>query len=302
MKKVIVLILFLVFCFSIFFYINTLPLSNDSTVKNFVINPGDGVSSISSRLQTNKLIRNKYVFLILSRQLRQNNQLKPGLFKLSPSMSTVQIINQIATGGIQDYWLKIIEGQRIEEITPKFDTSLEGYLFPDSYLIPNDYTPENILTVINKNFSDKFAKAKMNATNNLLNDSQIVILASLLEREARTLSSKQQIAGILMNRLNINMALQLDATVQYARDSRLKPLDYWTPVSKSDLSINSPYNTYKNPGLPPGPICNPGYDSLYAAFHPIDSDYMYYISDNQGQMHYAKTLNEHNANVAKYLK
>ena len=286
----------------VYFQINSQPVSTDTALRNFVINPGDGVNSISTRLQKDDLIRDKYLFLVLSHQLRQNNNLKPGLFKLSSSMSTSEIIQKIAAGGTQDYWLIIIEGQRDDEITPKFDEKNEGYLFPDSYLIPNDYTPDNILTVINKNFVAKFAQAKATATNTQLTDAQIVILASLLEREARTLASKQQIAGILMNRLNINMALQIDASVQYARDTRLQPKVYWTPATKADLAIVSPYNTYLNPGLPPGPICNPGYDSLYAAFHPTDSNYMYYISDNNGVMHYAKTLPEHNANVAKYLK
>ena len=286
----------------VYFQINSQPVSVDSSVQSFVINPGDGVNSISSRLQKNGLIRDKYIFLVLSHQLRQNNNLKPGLFKLSSSMSTSEIIQKSAAGGTPDYWLNIIEGQRLAEITPKFDDKNEGYLFPDSYLIPNDYTSDNILAVINKNFVVKFAQAKTTATNTQLTDAQIVTLASLLEREARTLASKQQIAGILMNRLNINMALQIDASVQYARDTRIQPKVYWTPATKADLAIVSPYNTYLNPGLPPGPICNPGYDSLFAAFHPTASDYMYYISDNQGIMHYAKTLPEHNANVAKYLK
>ena len=145
------------------------------------------------------------------------------------------------------------------------------------------------------------SEAKINSSTSLT-DTQIIILASILEREARTLETKQHIAGILLNRLSINMALQIDATIQYARDSRIKPKVYWTPVTSADLEIKSPYNTYHNPGLPPGPICNPGYESIYAAFHPINSDYMYYITGHDNQMHYAKTFAEHTANIAKYLK
>jgi len=96
--------------------------------------------------------------------------------------------------------------------------------------------------------------------------------------------------------------LQVDASVQYARDTKTKPKEYWQPVAKSDLSIVSPFNTYKNPGLPPAPICSPGYNSIYAAFHPISSNYLYYITGNDNLMHYATTLDEHNANIAKYLK
>jgi UPF0755 protein len=100
------------------------------------------------------------------------------------------------------------------------------------------------------------------------------------------------------------MALQIDATVLYVRDSQTRNItNYWKlPITKSDISLVSPYNTYKNANLPPSPICNPGYNSLYAAFHPIESDYIYYITGNDNQMHYAKTLDEHNTNIAKYLK
>ncbi|MDD4106526.1 MAG: endolytic transglycosylase MltG, partial [Candidatus Shapirobacteria bacterium] len=128
--------------------------------------------------------------------------------------------------------------------------------------------------------------------------------ASLLEREGRSLESKQMIAGIIINRLNLGMPLQIDATVLYVRDNQNKLIDkYWQlPITKTDIQLDSPFNTYKNQGLPPRPICSPGYNSLFAAFHPTDSDYIYYITGNDGKMYYAKTLDEHNSNIAKYLK
>ena len=98
------------------------------------------------------------------------------------------------------------------------------------------------------------------------------------------------------------MALQLDTTVEYARDSHLSTKIFWQPASATDVHIISIYNTYLHPGLPPGPICNPGSDSLYAAFHPTASDYLYYLTGNDNLMHYAITLKEHNSNIAKYLK
>jgi UPF0755 protein len=295
-------LLILIICLTGFFYYNSQPLTSIDETKNFVINPGDGADMISTRLYANGFIRNKYVFLIIARWYNQNSKLRAGLFKLSSSMSPSQIIKELTTGGNHDYWLKIIEGQRIEEIVGDFQREQEGYVFPDSYLIPQDYTPANISTLISKNFSQKFEQAKQNATNSNLSDKEIIILASLLEREARSFVSKQNVAGIIMNRLNINMALQLDATVQYAKDSLQKPTNYWRPITKADLSIDSKYNTYLYPGLPPGPICNPGYDSIYAAFHPIESENLFYITGNDNLMHYAKTLDEHNANIHKYLK
>lgn len=278
------------------------PVSSDTTRKNFIINPGDGTNLIASRLQSNRLIRNRFVFLILTRLQNKNTSLRAGLFKLSPSMTPGQIIAELATGGNHDYWLKIIEGQRLAELPVEFPSDTEGYIFPDSYLIPEDYTVDNIYSLISKNFNEKLTTAKENSTNPDISDRDAVILASLIEREARRLESKQAVAGILLNRLRINMALQVDATVQYARDTRLSPKSYWTPVSRADLAIESPYNSYKQPGLPPGPICNPGFDSLYAVFHPTPSDYLFYITGNDHQMHYARTLEEHNANIAKYLK
>jgi len=116
------------------------------------------------------------------------------------------------------------------------------------------------------------------------------------------LPSKQLVSGVLHNRLNINMALQLDATAQFARDTINHPGKYWLPASTETLDITSAYNTYHQPGLPPGPICNPGYDSIYAALHPTSSDYLYYITGQDNQMHYAKTLDKHNQNITDFLK
>jgi UPF0755 protein len=307
MKKFLIgfFLLVLVGIFSVYFFIqiNSRPVNSDPSLQSFVINQGDGISSISIRLQKNNLVRNDLVFMFLSYQMGLNSKLQAGIFKLSPSMSTSEIIQKLSKGGNNDYWLKIIEGQRIEEISLiKFDKSLEGYLFPDSYLIPIDYAPNQIVELIKANFDKKIVEAKTGSTITDFSDSQLINLASLIEREARTLTSKKMVAGILLNRLRQGMALQVDATVQYARDSRLpRPKDYWQPISKADLRINSPYNTYLNPGLPPTSICNPGLDSLFAVFHPTTSDYLFYITGNDNQMHYAKTLDEHNLNIAKYL-
>ena len=304
MKRVLLFLPVLLIAAGIFlFYFWQQPVSSDTTARNFVINQGEGLNTIASRLESNNLIHNKYVFLILARQLKLNNRIQAGLFKLSPSMTTAEIITNLSSGGSNDYWLKIIEGQRLLELPVAFDNSLEGYIFPDSYLVPQDYQPQQIYTdIIKKNFDKKLAQAKIDANNNL-SDTDALILASILEREARSLTAKQMVAGIILNRLKIGMALQLDTTVEYARDSRLAhPKSYWQPAGAVDVHIISGYNTYLHPGLPPGPICNPGADSLYAAFHPSPSNYLYYITGNDNQMHYAVTLADHNANIAKYLK
>ena len=291
-----------------FTYFNSSPVNQNSVSKTFVVNQGDGIVSISRRLKSNQFVRSQLVFIFHAYRLGLNRQLQAGTFLISSSLSTEEIVQKLSRGGSHDYWLKIIDGTRLEEIKNQVPADfsslaadLEGQLFPDSYLIPEGYTSQEILVVIQKNFSAKFAEAKLSATSTEMSDSQIVTLASLLEREGRTLVSKQMIAGILLNRLKIDMALQVDATVQYARDTIRAPKVYWQPLSSANLKIKSPFNTYLQPGLPPSPICNPGYDSIYAAFHPISSDYSYYLTDHSGNMHYAVTLDAHNLNVAKYL-
>jgi peptidoglycan lytic transglycosylase G len=311
-------VIVLIFIATIYFFLKTnlKAVSDQSSNKIFVVEPGQGLSAISQKLEKNNLIRNNYAFIFHTFSTGQNKKIQAGTYRLNPSLSTPETVTKLTTGGVSDYWLKIPDGSRIEEIasllpdTPYFTQqdflqkakNKEGYLFPDSYLFPEYFNLDQILEVIDGNFDKKFAQAKENSTSKL-SDRSNLILASILEREGRSLESKQMITGILLNRLNINMALQVDASVQYAKDSQTRNLKkYWQPVTKYDLGITSLYNTYKNTGLPPTPICNPSYNSLYAVFHPIDSDYIYYITGNDGNMYYGKTLEEHNSNVSKYLR
>lgn len=294
------------------------PVSSVSKNQVFVVNQGESVDLIGQRLKINHLIKSSYTFLFYSYILGLNTKLQAGTFKLSPSLTTQEMIVKLSKGGSHDYWLKIKDGSRIEEVAFLFENNpsitpkdfinkaknKEGYVFPDSYLIPEYFTVDQILDLINKNFSQKIIEAQKNKTNLQFSDQEIIILASLLEREGKSLESKQMIAGILLNRLELGMPLQLDATVQFARDSRLpKPKTYWLPIDKNSIStIDSPFNTYKYSELPPSPICNPGYNSMFAAYHPINSDYIFYITGTDGQMYYAKTLIEHNQNIQKYLR
>ena len=305
-KLLIAISVLLIVFTALFFYLSFPPLSPDTGKKVFVINEGDSLSTIALRLEKNHFIKNRYIFIIYAYFLGLNQKIQAGTFYLNLSLKLPDLIKNLSTGGSTDYWLKIIPGTRIEQFSPnpEFTTAakeLEGQLFPDSYLIPQDYSSINILDLISKHFNEKILDAKLDATTKL-SDSQTLIMASLLEREAKTLTDKKIIAGILINRLAAKMPLQVDATIQYAKDSLTNPEKYWKSITKADLNIVSPYNTYKNRGLPPAPICNPGLDSLIAAYHPTDTDYVYYVNDSQGTIHYAKNLAEHNSNVAKYLK
>jgi UPF0755 protein len=283
-----------------FVFLNLQPVDkNDTQEYAFVVAPGEKTIHIATRLEDKGFIKNKYVFMMCI--YKNKSLIQAGKFSISPSLDTQSLVKKLTSGGSNDYWFKIIEGQRIEELDLNFSKQKEGYLFPDSYLIPEYYKSEEILTLIESNFSKKFNQAKQ-GSDTKLSDEEVIILASLLEREGKTQEDKKIIAGILLNRLEIDMGIQVDAAIQYARDSQNKPDKYWTPLTKADMSIDSPYNTYKYRGLPPAPICNPGYDSIYAVFHPTESDYMYYITGKDGKMYYAKSLDEHNLNVSKYLR
>ncbi len=305
-SRLVAIFLVIFFVLIFYFYLSLLPPSSDSSKKVFVINEGDSLSTIALRLEKNKFIKNRFSFIVYSYLLGLNQKIQAGNFYLTSSQKIPDLIKNISRGGSTDYWLKIIPGTRVEQFSPSpeftlISQDLEGKLFPDSYLIPQDYTPENILSIIAKNYQQKLSQAQLGATTKY-SDKDVLIIASLLEREAKGLTDKKIIAGIIDNRLSTHMPLQIDATIQYARDSLGNTIDFWKPIAKADINIVSPFNTYKNQGLPPAPICNPGLDSIIAAYHPSITDYLYYIHNTTDQIHYASTLSEHNANIAKYLK
>lgn len=296
-KILLIAVVFLIISFFISYNVFSSPVSSDSQNQEFVVNQGDSLRQIAKRLEQNGLIKNQYFFILHAYRVGLNSKLQAGQFRLSPSLNLSQVVAQLSKGGSFDFWYTIIPGQRLEEfaLDSEFEALArpsEGMLFPDKYLIPKTYSNQQIIDLILKNYQTKFPNLKY----------EDLTLASLIEREAKTFESKKMISGILKNRLDTNKALQVDATVQYARDSQSKPEKYWSPVSSSDLKINSAYNTYQNPGLPPAPICNPGADSINAALNPTASDYIFYITGKDGQMYYAKTLAEHNQNIANYLR
>jgi UPF0755 protein len=292
----------------------TLPVdSKDTSQKIFVVKKGDGVREIAYDLKHQGLIKDPIVFFILTKRMGYDKKIEAGDFRLSPSMSAYDIAGSL-THGTLDIWVTIPEGKRTEEIAeilketiPTFEESWtqalatdEGYLFPDTYLIPKDATIDLISQMMKNNFEQKFSSVKNTKTTNLT-DQDTIILASLVEREARADIDRPLVASVIYNRINIGMKLDIDATLQYALGYQVDEKRWWKKeLTNLDKTINSPYNTYANPGLPPGPISNPGLASIKAALNPAKTDYLYYISDPNGVNHYAKTLAEHNANIQKY--
>lgn len=286
---------------------------NDKSSQIFVVPKGEDVREIANKLKTKKLIKDPIVFFLLIKKMGLDKKIEAGDFRLSPSM-TAQEIAQNLTHGTIDIWITIIEGQRAEEIAdtleekaPSYKTSWgnilaanEGYLFPDTYLIPKDADIDLIISLMKKNFEEKFEDIKN--SNNNLSTQQIVIIASMIEREAKFPKDRPLVASVILNRLELSMPLQIDATVQYSLGYQGDEKTWWKKnLTIEDLNINSSYNTYKNIGLPPSPISNPGVDSMQAVINSPKTDYLYYISDKAGLLRFVKTIEDHNLNIQKYL-
>lgn len=292
--------------------------------KTFVIKKGENLSSVTERLEKEGLIRSPLAFKIfVSIQGSSVGKIQAGSFQLKPSL-TVQEIVSIVSHGVTDVWLTFPEGWRREEFAQRLTSNLdnfnvqeftnltqdfEGELFPDTYLIPKNATPSAVIKILINNFQKKFnPELEKTAKNSGLTKKQVLILASLVEREVRHDEDRPIVAGILIKRWRKNWPLEIDATLQYlAANAKCQPqsvkCDWWPEVSVEDKQIASPYNTYRYKGLPPAPIANPGLASIRAVIYPQETDYWFYLSDLiTGQIHYAKTLEEHQKNIEKYLR
>ncbi len=290
-----------------------MPVSTNSTQKDFMVNKGASVSQIGNNLEKAGLIKSGIAFKFYVQITNSQNKIQAGEFQLSPNLTMEELLEKLKKGP-SELWVTIPEGTRSEEIAIKFATTLskdqkfiddfmdltegkEGYLFPDTYLFPKSAT---VTQIVNKLESTFYSKVK-NASK------EQIIMASLLERETFADSEKPIVAGILFKRLDNDWPLQVDATLQYAKDvAKYKTVistnKYWEPVYSSDKEIDSLFNTYKNLGLPPAPISNPGLSTIEASINPEESEYWYYIHDSSGKIHFAKELSEHNANIDKYLR
>ncbi len=302
--------------FYLFYEEGSLPVDkNNQGVSMFTVKQGEGLNSIVNNLASENLIRNRVVFYLIVKRLGIEKKIQAGQFRLSKNMRA-ETIAQNLTHGTEDVWVTIIEGLRKEEIaqilTQNFgietiefiEKAREGYLFPDTYLIPKGATIERILNIFQTNFDKKYnTNLKAEVKKRGLTEREGLIIASLVEKEAKFPEDKQKVAGILIKRYKEGWLMQLDATIQYALGYQKNEKSWWKKnLTIEDIKVDSTYNTYEYEGLPPAPICNPGLDSLTAvAQAEINTPYWYYISDKKGNMHYGVTLEDHNENIRKYL-
>lgn len=289
-------------------------VSNNQTTQVFVIPKGAGVSEIANKLKQDNLVKSELAFKFYVKQNNLTDKLQAGSYKLSPSQSISELVNSLQSGS-EDVWVTLIEGWRIEEMAEKLNKELgidkkeflksakEGYMFPDTYLFPKEATISYITDTLRKTFGTRFApELQIKIRSQGLTEAQGVILASIVEREARTSKVRTEVASILLKRFKIDMGLNADATLQYALGYQADEKSWWKKnLSSADKKIDSPYNTYLHRGLPPTPICNPSLSSLEAVANAdSNTPYLYYYHDSKGNSYYAKTLEEHNQNVANY--
>lgn len=275
------------------------------------IQEGSSAAAIAHELKVAHIVRSELLLYVLLTYSNDPRKIYAGTYVFDTPLSTYAVAQKLAGGDIQvpTITLTIPEGIRINEIAriaerslKKFNTEeflklsedREGYLLPETYRVPPTFTARELFDLLTSTFEKNTSHFFVSSST--LQEKEIVVLASILEREANDETSMRMVSGVLQNRLAIGMPLQADATMEYVLD---KPLKELTP---KDLTIDSPYNTYLNKGLPPTPIGNPGVLALDAAIHPKEHEYLFYITGNDGTFYFARTYPEHIQNISKYLR
>ena len=331
MKKIILgLCVFIILAGLMTVYIIYRPYDSDNPMEiELEIPKGSSSRKIAEILQDSKLIRSSNLFLILIKRSGLENDIKAGRYTLKQDMGYDEIISELSRGNTYTEAARITipEGYEIrqiidllvskglaeeEELKTAMDPSLysysfldsldndtlEGFLFPDTYDIPYSYEPRKIVEIFLNRFDDIFKdeyKSRLSERGMSINEA--ITLASIIEREAKYSQERKTVSGVFVNRLEKNMRLESCATVQYAIGEWKKTLSY------EDTAIDSPYNTYRNKGLPPGPIASPGEDSIKAALYPEEHGYYFFFAipgDSEGRHVFSKTYSEHLAAQAKY--
>lgn len=321
MKFFLVLLLLLLLAAGAAAYLVYAPYGPSS--ETFVdIPPRTGATAVATLLRKNGIIRSRYAFALL--RLTRNGTFKAGEYRFDHPAPPGEIYSRLTQGDVYTQALTIPEGYNIFDIAAAVESagfaqrdaflaaerkhteliagllppgahpeSLEGYLFPDTYHFSRHATPLQMLTAMVRRFRQASTQLGIDHTNM----AQTVTLASIIEKEVGQDTERPLVAGVFTNRLARSMPLATDPTVIYAAllDSRWRGTIY-----ASDLQSPSPYNTYKHTGLPPGPICNPGLASLRAAMHPLQTDYLYFVSDAAGHTRFSVGLKEHAEQVQAY--
>ncbi|MCL4404296.1 endolytic transglycosylase MltG [Patescibacteria group bacterium] len=318
------ILVFILFLGYFFYGLQPSATTGSSTV--FEIKSGESFREIGARLSQDDLIKSITVFKLYSLLTGQAGHFQPGAYVLSGTMSVPQIVGAFTSGGANVTNVTIVEGSTLKDVDAalfaahvlpagaleKFDlsslkanypflanaTSLEGFLFPDTYQFDLNSTPEAVVA----RFLDDFKQKVWPTLQSDKNWYQTLTLASYLEREVKTDADRKLVAGIILKRLAIKMPFQIDATVSYAKCAGTWQTCPNLTLERSDFKIDSPYNTYVRLGFTPTPIGNPGLQAVQDAENPTKSPYLYYLTDPKtGTTIFSKTLSEQNQNQARYF-
>jgi len=322
-RKLIILILLLGLAAILWFaWAALLPL-NPGETKFVLLRPGWSSRHIAQSLQREGIIRSATAFLLAHYALGQG-RLKAGEYKFDVPANAFEVRDRILRGDVFARTVVVPEGYNLYDIAAAVEqaglgsaaefisvaqrdvqllrdidphaTSLEGYLFPDTYQFTRIDTPRDIAAAMVHRFRQTAQKIGLLGNPDI---HRIVTMASIVEKETAVPEERALVASVYYNRLDKNMLLGADPTVIYAA---LLAGRYRGTIYQSDLQFDSPYNTYKYPGLPPGPIANPGAASLQAAMHPDESGFLYFVSDNTGHHRFSRNAAEHEKNVAAYRR
>ena len=330
MKKVLAFVLLLVITagtgLAVMYTRVNQPYRGYSGTEQFVdIPPGAGSRAIGDRLVASGVIRDVPTYRAALWMSGEGRHLKAGEYRFDGAMTPFDVIAKLARGDVYVVTVTFPEGLTIAEMAKIFEAhglgpasafvgaaknaslvhaldpaakDLEGYLFPETYALPRTTDADKLIRMMVARFEHVFSpELRQAAAARNQSVRQAVTLASIVEKETARAEERPLVAAVYANRLRIGMPLQCDPTVIYALQRAGR---YAGNLHRDDLALDSPYNTYRYPGLPPGPIASPGRASLEAAVHPAESEHLYFVSRNDGSHVFARTLDEHNRNVQKY--
>ena len=315
---------------TLFYYFQRLNTVNKEN-SYLIINSESSLEDISKQLQGKSIIKSKDTFLLYTKLNRFSNNIKGGNFIVKPNTSYKELSLKLQSSQSDFTVVTIPEGFSFYQIAERLEKNtsikkedflgvrvsnlttnslvlnktniyygLEGFLYPDTYYVPNGATEKEIANLMFDRFNSVFSDKYVDRAKELgLDINDVITIASLIEKEAANDSERRKIAGVIYNRIEKGIPLQIDASVIYAitkGESKMKKVLY------DNLKVQDPYNTYVNKGLPPGPIASPGKPSIEAALYPEEHDYLYYVVNGSGGHVFSKTYEEHLNNVKKYIK
>lgn len=285
----------------------------------FIVSSGENLSVITNNLESEGIISHPNIFIFNVRKMKVAAQLKAGEYKFEPAISQSELVDSIIAGKTYQRKITIPEGltsyqivglvNEEEMLSGEVETvPAEGSLLPETYSYIRKEGRASVISRMKKSMDATLEELWQGREEGLPFETpdQALVLASIVEKETGTPEERSRIAGVFINRLNRNMLLQSDPTVIYAINNGEHQDDGNGPLGRrllrKDLETDSPYNTYRYPGLPPGPIANPGREAIEAVMHPEKHKFLYFVADGTGGHAFAKTLKEHNNNVANWRK